>query len=242
MRRGRRFWGGRSRSISARRRTRKARSQTAAYLDKAIALARRFDFMLFADECYSEIYTEHAPPGALETAQAATGTVANVVLLPTRFPSARACPACVRGSSRAMRASSRHSSASATSPARRCRFLSSTSPSPPGLMRRMSEAGRALYRGQFRSSRTRCLRGRYGYRRPSRRFLPLARHGALTGVARRPRKPFGKGVVSECCRAVISPAGKQTGAIRAPTSSGSRSCMRPETTGDALTRIAPCLG
>ena len=33
------------------------------YLAGAIALARRFDFMLFADECYSEIYVD-APPRA----------------------------------------------------------------------------------------------------------------------------------------------------------------------------------
>ena len=35
-----------------------------AYLARAIALARRFDFLLFADECYSEIYSETPPPGA----------------------------------------------------------------------------------------------------------------------------------------------------------------------------------
>ena len=38
------------------------------YLARAIGLARRFDFMLFADECYSEIYTRSPPPGALEVA------------------------------------------------------------------------------------------------------------------------------------------------------------------------------
>ena len=37
-----------------------------SYLAAAIALARRFDFMLFADECYSEIYSDTPPPGALE--------------------------------------------------------------------------------------------------------------------------------------------------------------------------------
>jgi aspartate/methionine/tyrosine aminotransferase len=36
------------------------------YLDKLGALARRFGFLVFADECYCEIYTEHAPPGMLE--------------------------------------------------------------------------------------------------------------------------------------------------------------------------------
>jgi N-succinyldiaminopimelate aminotransferase len=37
-----------------------------AYLDKLAALARRFGFLVFADECYCEIYSEHAPPGMLE--------------------------------------------------------------------------------------------------------------------------------------------------------------------------------
>jgi N-succinyldiaminopimelate aminotransferase len=49
------------------------------YLARAIALARRFDFLLFADECYSEIYSNVPPPGALETAYAETGSLANVI-------------------------------------------------------------------------------------------------------------------------------------------------------------------
>jgi N-succinyldiaminopimelate aminotransferase len=50
-----------------------------AYLAAAIALARRFDFLLFVDECYSEIYRDAPPPGALATALAETGRLANVV-------------------------------------------------------------------------------------------------------------------------------------------------------------------
>ena len=49
------------------------------YLEKAIRLARAHDFLLFADECYSEIYTDAPPPGALGTAQGATGSLANVL-------------------------------------------------------------------------------------------------------------------------------------------------------------------
>jgi N-succinyldiaminopimelate aminotransferase len=37
-----------------------------AYLDRLATLARRFGFLIFADECYCEIYSEHAPPGMLE--------------------------------------------------------------------------------------------------------------------------------------------------------------------------------
>ncbi len=39
-----------------------------AYLRRATAMARRYGFLLFCDECYSEIYTRSAPPGVLEAA------------------------------------------------------------------------------------------------------------------------------------------------------------------------------
>jgi N-succinyldiaminopimelate aminotransferase len=39
-----------------------------AYLEKLTALARRFGFLIFSDECYCEIYSEHAPAGMLEAA------------------------------------------------------------------------------------------------------------------------------------------------------------------------------
>jgi aspartate/methionine/tyrosine aminotransferase len=41
-----------------------------AYLRRALALARQYDFMLFVDECYSEIYTGEAPTGGLQVAAA----------------------------------------------------------------------------------------------------------------------------------------------------------------------------
>jgi aspartate/methionine/tyrosine aminotransferase len=51
-----------------------------AYLAKAVSLAQTHDFLLFADECYSEIYRDRPPPGALETAYGETGSVANVAM------------------------------------------------------------------------------------------------------------------------------------------------------------------
>ncbi len=38
------------------------------YLRELIGLAEQFDFKIFADECYSEIWRNEAPPGALEIA------------------------------------------------------------------------------------------------------------------------------------------------------------------------------
>jgi aspartate/methionine/tyrosine aminotransferase len=48
-----------------------------AYLQRVVALARRHDFLVFCDECYSEIYTTTQPAGIL---QAADEDFANVVL------------------------------------------------------------------------------------------------------------------------------------------------------------------
>ena len=47
------------------------------YLQRVAAMARRHGFLLFSDECYSEIYTRSAPPGILE---ATGGPFENVVL------------------------------------------------------------------------------------------------------------------------------------------------------------------
>ena len=44
-----------------------------AYWAKALDLARRYGFVLVADECYSEIHHGAAPPSALEVAQASGG-------------------------------------------------------------------------------------------------------------------------------------------------------------------------
>ncbi|WP_088343298.1 MULTISPECIES: aminotransferase class I/II-fold pyridoxal phosphate-dependent enzyme [Rhodomicrobium] len=51
-----------------------------AYLAKAIGLAREYDFLLFLDECYSEVYTALPPTGGLETAhRLGAGDFANVL-------------------------------------------------------------------------------------------------------------------------------------------------------------------
>lgn len=52
----------------------------AAYVRRALDLARAHDFMLFFDECYSEIYTGDPPPGGLEVASATPARYANIVV------------------------------------------------------------------------------------------------------------------------------------------------------------------
>ncbi|MBS0252060.1 MAG: aminotransferase class I/II-fold pyridoxal phosphate-dependent enzyme [Proteobacteria bacterium] len=51
-----------------------------SYILKALDLARAYNFMLFLDECYSEIYTEAAPLGGLEVAAATPERFRNLVV------------------------------------------------------------------------------------------------------------------------------------------------------------------
>jgi aspartate/methionine/tyrosine aminotransferase len=53
---------------------------SSAYLQRALQLARKHDFMLFVDECYSEIYADAPPPGALQVAAATPERFANLVV------------------------------------------------------------------------------------------------------------------------------------------------------------------
>lgn len=50
------------------------------YIARALAIARAHDFMLFLDECYSEIYTQEAPVGGLAVAAAGTERFRNLVI------------------------------------------------------------------------------------------------------------------------------------------------------------------
>ena len=52
----------------------------AGYIKRALALARRYDFMLFFDECYSEIYNFEAPTGGLEAAATTPEQFKNIVV------------------------------------------------------------------------------------------------------------------------------------------------------------------
>ncbi len=52
----------------------------AAYVARALALARQYDFMLFFDECYSEIYNGEAPIGGLEVAVKTPKKFKNIIV------------------------------------------------------------------------------------------------------------------------------------------------------------------
>ncbi len=51
-----------------------------AYIARALELARTHDFLLFLDECYSEIYTGEAPAGGLEIAAETPDRFRNLVV------------------------------------------------------------------------------------------------------------------------------------------------------------------
>ena len=50
-----------------------------AYLEKAIMLARAYGFMIFSDECYSEIYDAEPPKGILKVSHDRYGDFQNVI-------------------------------------------------------------------------------------------------------------------------------------------------------------------
>ena len=50
------------------------------YIARGLELARAHDFMVFFDECYSELYTEAPPTGALQVAAATPQRFANLVV------------------------------------------------------------------------------------------------------------------------------------------------------------------
>jgi aspartate/methionine/tyrosine aminotransferase len=51
------------------------------YLERALTLARAFDFLLVVDECYAEIYDSTPPPSALEVAAAMGGSLDHLVVM-----------------------------------------------------------------------------------------------------------------------------------------------------------------
>ena len=139
------------------------------YILRAIELARAYDFILLADECYSEIYTTTPPPGALETAWQETGSLANVVSMQSlskrsNLPGLRAgfCtgdPAFIEAFAS---------------------FRNVVAPQLPVPIQHACtriladeahvEANRALYREKFDAA-DRILGNRYGYRRPEGGFF-----------------------------------------------------------------------
>lgn len=209
------------------------------YLAKAIKLARAYDFLLFADECYSEIYSDQPPPGALETAYASTQSLANVVAFQSLskrsgLPGLRS--GFVAGDPAFIAAFGR--------------FRNVACPQVPLPVQHVSvaawgdeahvEQGRALYRANFDLADA-ILGARYGYRRPRGAFflwLNLADFGGGEGAATTLWKECGVKVLPGAYLARTEPDGGNPG----------RDYVRvalvhdADTTREALTRIVATLG
>ena len=209
------------------------------YLKAAIALARRHDFMLFADECYSEIYSDHPPPGALEAAFAVDGSLANVVVF-NSLSKRSGLPGLRSG----------FVAGDPSFIASFARFRNVACPQVPLPIQRVSAAawsdeehvgeGRALYRANFDIADA-ALKGLYGYRRPQGGFflwLDMAAHGGGEAAAKTLWKGCGVRLLPGTYLAREGASGANPG----------RNHVRvalvhdPRTTGEALERIVATLG
>jgi len=210
-----------------------------AYLARAIALARRYDFLLFADECYSEIYSDTPPPGALETGYAETSSLANVVVFQSLskrsgLPGLRS--GFVAGDPEFIASFGR--------------FRNVACPQVPLPVQHVSvaawgdeahvERGRALYGANFDLADA-LLAGRYGYRRPQGSFflwLDMAAFGGGEAAATTLWKGCGVRVLPGTYLAQAQPDGENPGTdyIRVAL------VQDADTTREALRRIVAILG
>jgi N-succinyldiaminopimelate aminotransferase len=209
------------------------------YLAAAIALARRFDFMLFADECYSEIYGDTPPAGVLETAFATSATFANVVSF--------------QSLSKRSGLPGLRSGFVAGDPdfiASFARFRNVACPQVPLPIQHVSaaawsdeahvEQGRALYRENFDIADF-VLQGRYGYRRPPGGFflwLDMAAHGGGEAATKTLWKGCGVRLLPGQYLARAGASGINPGMNHVRVAL----VHAPETTGEALGRIVATLG
>lgn len=167
-----------------------------AYIRQALELARRYDFLLFFDECYSEIYDSAPPSGGLEVAAKTEARFANLVVFNSlskrsNLPGLRSGFCAGDG-----------------------RFLDTLfevrnliGPQMPGPTQHASaaawgdedhvEANRAAYRAKFDIC-DEMLAGRFGYRRPAGGFflwLDMSHLGGGAHAALTLWKSFGVKVI-----------------------------------------------
>ena len=185
------------------------------------ALARRYGFLVFADECYCEIYLNGR--AAARHAGGCRGRTSPTSWCSTRCRSAPTCRACASASPPATAASSPATSSCATSRRRRCRCRRRRSRSPPMATRPMSRENRELYVAKFDLA-DQIIGDRYGYQRPAGGFflwLDVSAHGGDEAVDGR-----SSGARRACASspAAISRATAPTAAIPAPATSASPWC------------------
>jgi N-succinyldiaminopimelate aminotransferase len=142
---------------------------SSGYLQRALQMARRHDFMLFVDECYSEIYVDAPPTGALQVAAETPERFRNLVVFNSL--SKRSNLPGLRSGFCAGDADFLHTFAE---------IRNMIAPQVPGPTQYASaaawsdeahvEANRAAYRAKFDVC-DRILAGRFNYRRPAGGFF-----------------------------------------------------------------------
>jgi N-succinyldiaminopimelate aminotransferase len=143
---------------------------SADYIAKALALAREYDFMLFMDECYSEIYVgTDAPPGGLEVAARTPERFRNLIVFNSLSK---------RSNLPGMRSGFAAGDGNFLDALAEIRNL--TAPQMPGPVQHASTAVwseeqhvgviRQAYRAKFQVC-DELLTGRFGYRRPAGGFF-----------------------------------------------------------------------
>ena len=206
------------------------------YLQRVIAMARRYGFLVFSDECYSEIYTRAAPAGILE---GAGGQFDNLVAFQSlskrsNLPGLRVGFA--MGDRRFL--------------ARFLELRAVAAPQVPVPAQEVAiaayrdeahvEANRDLYRQKFDLADA-IIGDRYGYRRPAGGFflwLDVSAQGGSEAVTRRLWQEAGVRVLPGCYAAREQKDGSNPGAgyIRVAMVHDSN------TTAQALRRIVGVLG
>ena len=167
-----------------------------AYIAFALSLARSHDFMLFFDECYSEIYTGAAPAGALTVAAATPGRFRNLVVFNSLSK---------RSNLPGMR--SGFCAGDATFLETYAEIRNMCAPQVAGPVQHASaaawsdevhvEAARAVYRRKFAEANA-ILAGRFGYSRPLGGFclwLDMSQFGGGANAAVTLWKSFGVKVI-----------------------------------------------
>ena len=206
------------------------------YLARLVALAQKHNFMLFADECYSEIYWKDPPVGALEVAgrDFANVVVFNSLSKRSSLPGLRV--GFVAGDKRFIK------------PFLDLRAVSAPQVSVPSQEVAIAayndeahvEENRALYRAKFDLA-DQILGNRYGYKRPAGGFflwLDVSQHGGSEGAALRLWKEAGLRVVpgNYAARPQANGFNAGEGYIRVAM------VQDRETTAEALHRLVKVLG
>ena len=207
-----------------------------AYLDRVAALARRYGFLVFSDECYSEIYTRQPPAGMLE---AGGPDFANTVVFQSLSK---------RSSLPGLRIG--FVAGDRTFLARFLELRNVAAPQVPMPMQRVAiaaygdeahvQVNRKLYARKFDLA-DQIIGDRYGYRRPAGGFflwLDVSAHGGDEAVTRRLWRDAGLRVVpgSYLAREQADGSNPGSGYLRVAM------VHDQETTADALHRLVGTLG